>query len=116
MFKNGLFFIVLMANVAFSQNELSLIPKPSSMQIAKGSFVITKETVIQADKKTFEANYLKAQIKEITGLDLPILTVTNANSKIALSFVVESIVSTENVNTCTCPNQTKILTWDGRND
>jgi len=84
-----------MANVAFSQNDLPLIPKPNSLQIQKGSFVITKETVIQADEKTFEANYLKAQIKEITGLDLPILLVTNANSKIALSFVVESIVSTD---------------------
>jgi len=83
-----------MVNVVFSQNELPLIPKPQSIQTEKGSFVITKETVIQADKKTFEANYLKAQIKEITGLDLPILPVSNANSKIALSFVVESIVST----------------------
>lgn len=87
--------MVMITNVAFSQNELPLIPMPNSIQMGKGFFVLSKETVIQADEKSFEAQYLKAQIKEITGLDLPILTVSNAKSKIALSFVVESIVSTD---------------------
>jgi len=85
--------VVMITNVAFSQNELPLIPMPNSIQMGKGFFVLSKETVIQADEKSFEAQYLKAQIKEITGLDLPILTVSNAKSKIALSFVVGSIVS-----------------------
>ncbi|WP_395065914.1 family 20 glycosylhydrolase [Flavobacterium sp.] len=92
MSKKATAFLLLIFNIGFSQTQLPLIPYPNSVQIEKGSFVITKETVIQADEKTFEANYLKAQIKEITGLDLTILPDTNANSKIALSFVVESIV------------------------
>ncbi|MBY0486149.1 MAG: family 20 glycosylhydrolase, partial [Flavobacteriaceae bacterium] len=92
MSKKVIALLLLIFNVGFSQTQLPLIPYPNSVQIEKGSFAITKETVIQADEKTFEANYLKAQIKEITGLDLTILPVTNANSKIALSFVVESIV------------------------
>jgi hexosaminidase len=95
MCKKIIVLFVLVFNFAFSQTQLPLIPYPNSVQIEKGSFVITKETVIQADEKTFEANYLKAQIKEIIGLSLPILPVTNANSKIALSYVVESIVSSD---------------------
>lgn len=92
MIKKVVIILILFFNFGFSQNQLPLIPYPNSVKLGKGFFVITKETVIQADEKSFEANYFKAQIKEITGLDLPILTVTNATSKIALSFVVESIV------------------------
>lgn len=95
MFKKLFFLVVVVTNVAFSQSELPLIPMPNSIQMEKGFFVLSKETVIQADEKSFEAQYLKAQIKEITGWDLPILPVTKANSKIALSFVVGSLVSTD---------------------
>lgn len=94
MTKKLIILLILSFRFGFSQNQLPLIPYPNSVQLEKGSFLITKETVIQADKKSFEANYLKAQIKEITGIDLPILEVTTASSKISLSFLVKSNIST----------------------
>jgi hexosaminidase len=79
-------FLVLLFNIAFSQNPLALIPKPESIEIRKGYFVLNKETVIQADNTMFEAQYLQQAIKQQTGLDLKILPAAGNVSKISLSF------------------------------
>ncbi|MBP6557932.1 MAG: family 20 glycosylhydrolase [Flavobacterium sp.] len=79
-------FFVLLFNIAFSQNPLPLIPQPESIEIRKGHFVLNKETVIQADKNSFEAQYLQQAIKQQTGLDLKILPAAANVSKISLSF------------------------------
>ncbi|MEC4004666.1 family 20 glycosylhydrolase [Flavobacterium sp. SUN052] len=93
--KKLLIILVLGFQFGFSQNKLPLIPYPNSVQQMKGFFVLTNQTVIQADENSFEAKYLKAQIKEITGLELAIRTTSNASSKISLSYFVKSIMTAD---------------------
>jgi len=80
------FFLLLICNILFAQNPLPLIPKPTQIQVVNGSFDLTAETVIIAESKSFEANYLKEIIKQQFGLDLKILPVSEAKSKIKLSL------------------------------
>ena len=89
MFKKGLFLLVLMVNVVFSQNELPLIPKPQSIQINKGNFTLNDKTVIQADATLFEAQFLQQAIELQTGWKLKIVPVANAVSKISLSRSID---------------------------
>ncbi|MEK8179431.1 family 20 glycosylhydrolase [Flavobacterium buctense] len=77
-------FLVLLFNITFSQNPLPLIPQPESIEIRKGHFVLNKETVIQADENSFEAQYLQQAIKQQTGLLLAIVAKSNVDSKIIL--------------------------------
>lgn len=90
MLKKSLLLLLLLANIAFSQNELALIPKPEKIELRKGNFVLNKETVIQADETSFEAQYLQQAIKLQTGLDLKILPVAANVPKISLSFDLDS--------------------------
>ncbi len=87
------FFLVLLINVAFSQNPLSLIPQPQSLQIQDGNFILSNETIIQADETLFEAQYLQQAIKERTGIGLRILPVAGKVSKICISRTVASNVA-----------------------
>lgn len=80
--KFTLFFILLL-NIGFSQT-LPLIPKPYSLETHEGSFMLSKETVIIADPKQYEAQYLQEEIKKLTGLDLKIGTNLTSKSKIGL--------------------------------
>jgi len=89
MFKKLFFFAVLMVNVAFSQNELPLIPKPKSIQINKGNFVLNNKTVIQADASLFEAQFLQQAIELQTGFKLKIVPVATNVSKISLSRSID---------------------------
>lgn len=90
------FVFLLLFNFGFSQNPLPLIPQPKSIHIDKGNFVLTKETVIQADDKMFEAHYLQQAIKQQTGLDLKILQVAGNVSKISLSYLYDTVEATGN--------------------
>jgi hexosaminidase len=83
------FFLVLLFHTSFSQNPLPLIPQPSIVEMKKGSFVLNKETVIQADATMFEAQYLQQAIKQQTGLDLKIVAATIHPNKISLSHTVD---------------------------
>jgi hexosaminidase len=85
MYKKSLLLLLLLANLAFSQNELALIPQPTNIEIVKGNFVLNKKTVIQADENSFEAKYLQQAIKEKTGLDLKIGLNSKSNNKISFS-------------------------------
>lgn len=85
MYKKSLLLLLLLANLAFSQNELALIPQPTNIEINKGNFVLNKKTVIQADENSFEAKYLQQAIKEKTGLDLKIGLNSKSNNKIRFS-------------------------------
>lgn len=71
MFKKCI-LLLLFFHLSYSQNELALIPKPTKIELGKGNFVLNKETVIQAEENSFEAQYLQQSIKEKTGLDLKI--------------------------------------------
>ncbi len=89
MTRKFTFFLVLLFHTAFSQNPLPLIPQPSIVEMKKGSFVLNKETVIQADATMFEAQYLQQAIKQQTGLDLKIVLATVQPNKISLSHSVD---------------------------
>ena len=89
MTRKFTFFLVLLFHTAFSQNPLPLIPQPSSIEMKKGSFVLNKETVIQADATMFEAQYLQQAIKQQTGLDLKIVAASIHPNKISLSHSVD---------------------------
>ncbi len=79
-------FLLLLFNFSFSQNPLPLIPQPHVIGNQSGSFVINKETVIQADATMFETQYLQSAIKQQTGLDLKIVPAAGNVSKIILVF------------------------------
>lgn len=69
------FLIVILFQISwlsFSQENLAFIPKPHQIDYRGGFFELNSNTVILADEKTFEAQYLKEQIKNQTGLDLKI--------------------------------------------
>lgn len=67
-----LFVLFLFSNITNAQNYYNLIPKPQDIIVGKDSFIISSKTIIQADKNSFEANYLRDLIKIQTGLYLKI--------------------------------------------
>jgi hexosaminidase len=82
--------LLLFSVISGAQQNLNLIPKPNSVEIKKGHFVLNKETVIQADENSFEAKYLHQFIKQQLGLDLIITTSSKAKSKIIfLNKIIE---------------------------
>ncbi|MGC4040045.1 MAG: beta-N-acetylhexosaminidase [Flavobacterium sp.] len=84
MTKKITLLFLFIASLGFSQNTLPLIPQPQTLQVNNGNFVLDKETVILADPKSFEAQYLQLEIKKRTGLDLKIGT--NLQSKSRIGF------------------------------
>ena len=64
--------LLLLSMISIAQQNLNIIPKPNSVEIKKGFFVLNKETVIVADENSFEAIFLKESIKSQTGLELKI--------------------------------------------
>lgn len=92
--KISLLFLLITA-IGLSQSPLPLIPHPEVVEMRKGSFILNKETVIQADAAMFEAQYLQQAIKSQTGLDLKIIPATVKPNKISLIRSVDSNVSKE---------------------
>jgi hexosaminidase len=86
-------FLALLFNIAFAQNSLPLIPQPESIEIRKGDFVLNKETVIQADENSFEAQYLQQSIKQQTGLELKIDKISKTANSISFYDMLEPGVS-----------------------
>ena len=82
MAKKFSFIFLFIVSIAFSQNPLPLIPQPHKLQINNGNFVLDKETIILADPKSFEAQYLQQEIKNRTGLDLKIGTNLQSRNRI----------------------------------
>src|SRR5574343_335484 len=64
--------LLLISTICLAQQNLNIIPKPNSVEIKKGHFVLNKETVIVADEDSFEAKYLQNEINNRTGLELKI--------------------------------------------
>lgn len=75
-------FLILLFQIGFSQTPLPLIPKPNSIEMREGSFKLTDKTIIDANKDSFEAQYLQQQIKIQTGLSLTIEKNPKAVSRI----------------------------------
>jgi hexosaminidase len=97
MFKKLLFSLLLIFNLAFSQNLLPIIPYPTQVVMNSGSFVIDSNTVIEAKTDSFEALYLQKIIKQKTGLDLKIVLKETDAPKISLNintnYVGESYIT-----------------------
>ena len=71
--KKIFFLFLLLAHVAAAQ-EVSIIPKPASVQVKPGNFTITRNTTIavkdKADRKT--AEFLNEYLQEVYGFQLDI--------------------------------------------
>ena len=86
-----LFLFIFLSTICFGQSNLPIIPLPQKMEYHSGNFVLSSKTVIQSkDTSSFEALFLKENIKNQTGLELQILAeAPTAVSKINLVFDVE---------------------------
>jgi hexosaminidase len=89
-----LFLFIFLSTICFGQSNLPIIPLPQKMEYHSGNFVLSSKTVIQSkNTSSFEALYLKENIKNQTGLELQILAqAPKAVSKINLVFDVEGPV------------------------
>lgn len=89
-----LFLFIFLSSICFGQSNLPIIPLPQKMEYHSGNFVLSSKTVIQSkDASSFEALFLKENIKNQTGLLLQILPeAPKAVSKINLVFDVEGPV------------------------
>lgn len=90
-----LFFGLLLIQLnlhSYSQQILStlpLIPKPKQITEQTGQFELNNSTLILADEKSFEAQFLKASVQDLTGLDLKFTQNLEKNaSVIILSLAV----------------------------
>lgn len=79
MLKKVSILLVLICLTTQAQNG-TIIPQPQSVQMGKESFKLSSKTTIKADKKSFEANYLREIIKQQTGLELEINPKKGSNS------------------------------------
>ena len=79
--------LLLFSVISGAQQNLNLIPKPNSVEIKKGHFVLNEETVIVADENSFEAKYLQNEINNRTGLELKISS--KYRSKNSIQFGVK---------------------------
>ncbi len=86
-----LFLFIFLSTICFGQSNLPLIPLPQKVEYHSGSFILSSKTIIQSkDTSSFEALFLKENIKNQTGLELQILAeAPTAVSKINLVFDVE---------------------------
>jgi hexosaminidase len=90
-------FLVLLFNIAFSQNSLPIIPKPLAIDYLVTGFKLNKETIIQTrDTTTFEVLYLKEAIKTQTGLELRITSEFRKENKIAIFVEKDDLIFTRN--------------------
>ena len=90
-----LLLVILFSNICTAQH-LPLIPKPHSIEYQDGFFSLNSKTVIQVeDVNSFEALFLKENIKARTGLDLQITS--KSNSKNAIKLMVLLRKSTKDV-------------------
>lgn len=78
---------MLVVNLGFSQAQLPIIPQPKMSKSKEGAFLLTKETVIQANPKSFEGQFLQKSIAEITGLNLKLVSASKLPSVIKLNLV-----------------------------
>lgn len=71
-----LFVILLISNFCLAQKE-PLIPMPKNIEYQSDFFALNAKTVIEVeDVKSFEALFLKENIKAKTGLDLSVTSKT----------------------------------------
>lgn len=91
MIKTRFLLIVLFCQFGFAQlQQLPIIPKPKIFKVEESVFVLSNQTVIQATKESFEADFLKKTILQRTGIELKIEDNPKAESVINLTLLVPS--------------------------
>ncbi|MFC4738829.1 beta-N-acetylhexosaminidase [Flavobacterium ponti] len=94
------FYILLIFLFVFhlsnAQNQYNLIPKPVELKYQDGFFKLNSKTNIQADENSFEAKYLKEQIKIQTGLDLKISSKYTDKNTVQLIVNVPDTINFDN--------------------
>ena len=54
--KSFIFYcLILISFSALAQNEIFIVPEPSSVQLKKGNFILNEHTTIQSDAATINA-------------------------------------------------------------
>ena len=86
MSKKLFYFALLIFNIAFSQNQLPLIPKPNQIQLKKVSFTHKGTIYIQAPKNSFEAHFLSEVLEKQLGLKTEIGTAFGKKATIVLKW------------------------------
>lgn len=88
-----IFVILLFINLGFSQNEIALLPQPTSIQINKGNFNLTENTKILLTNSEFknEVRLFNQFLKTNYGFELQVIT----NSK----SLVNTIEIQKNIST-----------------
>lgn len=88
-----IFLFLLLSNLCLAQKE-PLIPMPKNIEYQSDFFALNAKTVIEVqDVKSFEALFLKENIKAKTGLDLNITSKATSKNVIKLQLdQVKSVV------------------------
>lgn len=85
-----LFFLMLcLPFTGFSQQTVNIIPQPVKLQYKEGNFLFNKNTALQFNAKQpglkAAAVYLQSQIKELTGMNLPV----NAAASNSIKLIIQ---------------------------
>ncbi|TGD57385.1 beta-N-acetylhexosaminidase [Flavobacterium humi] len=85
MFKSKSLLLLLFAAVAFSQNQLPLIPKPASVETKQGNFILSQSTKIILNDPEFkkEVDLFNQFLKANYGFELQVLD----NSKSSINTI-----------------------------
>ncbi|MGH2665790.1 glycoside hydrolase family 20 protein [Flavobacterium sp.] len=94
MFKSKVLLLLLFTTVAFSQNQLTLIPKPVSIKLNEGNFTLSQSTKIILNDLEFknEVDVFNAFLKANYGFELQVLD----NSKSSINTIKIQRSNTEN--------------------
>ncbi len=79
--------LICLLVIAFTsklQAQKNITPKPHSIEIRKGEYILTDDLTIQYDEDFPEIECLKTGIKSITGKDF---SISHENSEIILSYL-----------------------------
>ncbi|WP_438966460.1 beta-N-acetylhexosaminidase [Flavobacterium sp.] len=88
-----LFVVLFLSHLSSAQKQFNLIPQPLKINYEQGFYELNSTTTIQANENSFEAKYLKEQIKIQTGLDLKITSKYNTKNNIQLILNVPDTIN-----------------------
>ncbi len=104
-------FLLILCFLLKGQKNLPLIPMPSNIILASGNFILSDSTILIADEKSFEANYLKEYLKKHHDINVSIAKTNTLNkSSIQLEFLKpnSSNLPTESYSVLISKNEIKI--------
>lgn len=87
MTRNYFLLFILVFNWGFSQAQLPIIPQPKMSKSRDGVFILTNKTVILANPKSFEGQFLQKSIAQLTGLNLKLVSDSKLPSVINLNLM-----------------------------